>query len=287
MSFNRRANKLPALPIKARHPKSGLELTFEPDWNSFKFNKTERLVSVSKILSKYFPFDGDKIAAKLSTTQMRPADEIKADWLKTVTLGANVNAHLKSILFENRPRSKVDQLHGDEEQYYPVAAKVGEIINNNYEVISEDVIVCSPELKLAGKIDLLCKSKHTGNVTILDISTTSSVLPSFRFGKFDSPCPENSPLSHLSNTRMSKFAVEVLLYGLMLKNEHYAKFFGKEIDERPLEYGVIQIGKSDGFINVAADFARVVPEMILPTDAVGGGEENIDQLLVDIIRKAN
>ena len=86
---------------------------------------------------------------------------------------------------------------------------------------------------------------------------------------------------------MSKFAVEVLLYGMMLRTENYSKFFGKEIDEKPLEYGVIQIGKSDGFISVVADFSRVVPEMIMPSDGVAGTEQCLDKLLEEIVQKAS
>ena len=312
-------------PIKVRHPNSGLLVTFDPEWQTFKFNNSKRLTSVNKILGKIFPFDADKVAAKLARSQGRSAEEVKAEWSKSIILSRNVTNHFKDGFLKTkkekkvmiagkelnastnnnknnnnnnnnssssnqaqssslsttagRSKQEVTELHGDEEQYYRVASKAVELLSQKYEVIEEDVIICSPDLLLGGKVDFLCRNKETGNVVVMDFSVTASTLSGFRFGTFDQPVVSSSQssssfsslLDHLPNTRAAKFSLEVLLYGMMLKEEGYSKYFGKEIDQEDgLEYGVVQIGKSDSYIDAVVDFMKVdEKDFLLPRDGVG------------------
>ena len=48
----------------AKHP-SGPLLTFDTQFHSYKF-LGKRLFSCSKVLDRFFPFDADKVAAKVA-----------------------------------------------------------------------------------------------------------------------------------------------------------------------------------------------------------------------------
>ena len=125
--------------------------------------------------------------------------------------------------------------------------------------------------KLGTRIDFLCKNKQNGNFCILRVSTTTSTLSSFRFGSFDERVPL-APLDHLPNTRISKFSLEVLLQGLILRGEGYSRFFGQEIDQPGgIEYGVVQFGKSDSYIDIAFDLTKVTEESLMMNQQMQNG----------------
>ena len=262
---------------KARHP-SGLELTFDPKWHTYKF-LGKRLTSVSRILGKYFPFDTQRVAAMVAEKELKTVDQVLAEWRMSTVLGSNVHAHIESLLL-GEPRRPVGELQGDEQRFYPAATVAAHSILAQYEVLAVEAMVCSPKLRIAGTIDFLGRNRKTGAIAVLDWKTTAAPLAAFRFGTFDEPCP--APLGHLTNAKATKYALQVLTYGHILRTEGYSKFYGKALDEQPIEYGIVQVGLSSDAQGVAPEFSRVVPELLLPAD--GGADYSPETLLATVLR---
>jgi hypothetical protein len=251
----------------AKHP-SGVDLLFDPEWHSYKF-AGKRLLSISRVLDRFFPFDADAVAAKVAAKELKTVEQVKAEWLTSTVLGTNVHAHIEALLL-GEPRRPVADLQGDEDLFYPAATVAANSIAAKYEVVACEAMVCSPRLRIAGTIDFIGRNRETGAIAIMDWKTSSSSASAgFRFGSFDEPCPP--PLQHLVNSKTTRYSLQVLLYGHLLRTEGYAANYGRELEEMPIEYGIVQIGRSDQHDSassgaVSVDFQRVVPECIMRPD---------------------
>ena len=103
-----------------------------------------------------------------------------------------------------------------EERRFSYAKAVGQKIRAKYDIIGVEKIVFSPELRIAGTIDLLVKSRENGNYAIIDHKTNAKIEVENTFNKF---C--NEPISHLADTNFIHYALQLNLYQYLLKAEKY------------------------------------------------------------------
>nr|CCC93422.1 conserved hypothetical protein [Trypanosoma congolense IL3000] len=187
-------------------------------------------------------------------------------------------------------------LHGEEEAYMVVADRVVETIENNYDIVAVEQVVASLSWGIAGTIDFVARNKRTGKLLIGDWKTSGTVTSGFRFGHFETPC--EGCLMHLPNSRFHRYAMQVIVYGEILKYEHYLEngFFGKKIEPlnseigeisltpdmvgEALEYGVIQMQKNE-VGSVCVDFKEVKESIVMPMDAT---DYTFMQLLQGVMR---
>ncbi|KAG8342780.1 hypothetical protein TRVL_06388 [Trypanosoma vivax] len=193
-------------------------------------------------------------------------------------------------------RSIVDSiLHGEEEAYVAVADAAVEQMLKYYHVIAVEQVVASPTWGIAGTVDVVALNKRTGKLFIGDWKTSGSVASNFRFSIFETPCI--GCLSHLPNSKFHRYAMQVAVYGEIMRHEHYldAGFFGrsvKPIDKRveeirlganvpsdAIEYGIVQLQKDESG-SVVADFKAVTESTVLPVDS---REINFQRLLQDLL----
>jgi hypothetical protein len=248
----------------ALHP-SGRDLVFDTAFHSYKF-LGKRMFSVSKVLDRFFPFDTERVVAMVARKENKTPEQVLHAWSQATVLGSNVHAHIESLLL-NEPRKPITDLQGEEQDYYPAATIAANSISEHYDTIACEAMVCSPKMRIAGTIDFLGRNKKTGAIAVMDWKTTSGTLSGFRFGSMDEPCP--APLGHLPNSKITRYSLQVMLYGHILKSEGYSKIYGKELDTVDLEYGIVQIGKSEGSLMAEVQFYRVVDELLVPPDDIG------------------
>lgn len=265
---SRCASSAAAALKKSLHP-SGVELVFDPKWHSYKF-AGRRLISVSAVLNKFFPFDADMVAARVAEKQKCSVEEVKAEWKTSATLGSNTHAKIESLLL-GQPMRTVEQLHGAEPAFYDAATIAANTIAANYEPIAIESMVCSRTV--AGTIDFIGRNRSTGALCIMDWKTSASAASGFRFSAWDEPCP--APLSHLINTKMTRYAMQCLMYGELIKSQGYLKHW-KLGENLPLEYGVILISKSETG-GAQVDYHKIEPASILASDHCG--ESSVESLL--------
>ncbi len=219
------------------------------------------LRSVSQVLNNMFPFDSERVSKIVAQKQSRTQAEVLNDWRLSAVLGKNVHSYIESLLLRRPVPTSFAETQGKEEQFFPVAKNAVERFLEHYEVIQVEQIIGSPSWGLAGTIDILARNRRTGGFLIGDWKTSSATKSNFRYSLFDDPCP--APVRHLANNKTNRYAMQILLYGEMLRREQFSRNFGKAIDALPLEYGLIQMGP-DETGTVSATFTKVTPDMMLP-----------------------
>lgn len=267
----------PSLMKSILHP-CGKNITFNAQWHKYAMDGIGTLKSVSKVLDKHFPFDEARVSGVVATKTGQTAAEVSAGWKKQAVLGKNVHSFIEAKLrSEPPPVVPASDLHGEEAKYYPVAEEAVRKVSKLYDTVAIEQVIASPTLGLAGTIDFLGRNKQTGAILVGDWKTSGSKTSNFQFGSFETPAI--GLLSHLPNAKVYRYALQILIYGFILRLEGYDKMFGPAVLEKPFEYGIIQMSKTEeGEVDV--EFKKVTEEMVLPID----GETSIDELLRAVIR---
>uniref|UniRef100_A0A7S1MMB8 PD-(D/E)XK endonuclease-like domain-containing protein n=1 Tax=Neobodo designis TaxID=312471 RepID=A0A7S1MMB8_NEODS len=241
---------------KVPHP-SGKVVFFNPARHVYSIGAPgspgARCRSVSSILNQFFPFDADKVSKIVATKQEKTQQAVLDEWKMSAQLGTNVHSHIEALLLK-QPPPKFAVRQGNEEKFLPVATAAVERVQADYEIIAVETIVVSERFQLAGTIDFLAKNRKTGAVMVGDWKTTSSVATGFKFSSFEGPCPP--PVSHLPNSKLTRYALQTMLYGHILRTEGYASLIDDGIATMPLEYGLVRFGPNERG-EVVADFTRV------------------------------
>lgn len=262
---------------KFAHP-ANRTLEFHPQYHQYKVTGLNQpFRSVSKVLNQYFPFDTNRIAAIVAEKEGKTVQDVTAAWKRQGMLGTNVHAFIEAKIEQRPPPMLLPaSRHGDEELFFVEAEKAVQSVLHEYETIRIETGVASIPLGVAGTIDYLGRHKATGRFLIADWKTSGKAGTGFRFGSFEEPCP--GILSHLPNEKFFRYALQILLYGYILRTEGYSKIFGEGMAKLPLEYGVIQFGKTEQN-TVAVEFKEVTPATILPVD----GDMTTDELLYRVL----
>jgi hypothetical protein len=262
---------------KITHP-SGKLITFNSQWHQYSMEGCGTLKSVSKVLDRHFPFDEARVSSVVSAKTGQTPAEVSAGWKRQAVLGKNIHAFIEAKL-RNEPPPVVPaaELHGEEAKYMPVAQVAVDTVSKLYETVAIEQVIASPMLGLAGTIDFLGRNKRTGAILVGDWKTSGSITSSFRFGSFETPAI--GMLSHLPNAKLYRYALQIMIYGFMLRLEGYDSVFGPEILSKPIEYGIIQMSKTDTG-DVDLEFKKVCESTILPIE----GELGVDELLRAVIR---
>jgi hypothetical protein len=268
---------------RARHP-TGAELTFDVRRHTYKLAGIERpLKSVSTILGEYFPFDAIGVSEKLGKARGQDPLEIRKEWKMTAVLGSNVHAHVESLL-EKKKMVPPMKKQGKEELFYPVAAKAAEAVMKQYEVLGVETLVASKRYAVGGTVDFIARNRKTGAILIGDWKTSQTAASDWSFSDFDTAALP--PLSHLPNSKMTKYALQTMLYGHILKTEGYQLNYGKALVEQPLEHGIVQMALSSEKDRVTLGFHLMKPEALLVPDH-HGLERSVEDILKDILKGAH
>jgi hypothetical protein len=243
------------------HP-SGRELIFESKFHKYSMTDLGLFRSVSQVLDSQFPFDQDRLSQLVAQKTGRTVAQVLEEWKLAAQLGTNTHAYIESHLSHRRhlPQSDWEKdkvqlpampvLQGNETAYFKGADILVQDILEQYEVVALETMVCHPEAAVAGTIDFIGRNRKTGRIVVADWKT-SSASTRFQFGIFDEPTPGldskflaagSSPLcgvpllSHLANTKLNRYALQVLIYGYILQSQGYANLFKEPAMDEPLEY---------------------------------------------------
>ena len=264
---------------KAAHPHGG-EIIFHAKYHTYKVNG-QQYKSVSTILGQYFPFDAKGVSEKLGLQRGQDPEEIRKEWKMTAVLGSNVHAHIEALL-EKRHMMPPKEKQGLEEKFYPVATKAVEAITREYDILGVEQMIASKKYEVAGTIDLLARHKKTGRILIGDWKTSQTPNSEWAFSAFDAPALH--PISHLSNSKMTKYSLQTLIYGYILKTEGYESLFGSAVTDKPMEHGLVKLSLRADKEAVDCSFHAVKPHLLNPPDH-GGLERSIEDVLCEIMRK--
>ena len=212
-----------AMPNSIRtvsHP-TGLQLEFHPEPHHYILSG-EKLTSVTSVIHNWFPqFDAESTAKKKAAREGIPYESLLTEWSRkrdeAASFGTKIHALAETILRHGNDAAADADAHSARERAYLVAVKEAlRRVALGYEVLEAEKIVFSPQLKVAGTIDLLLRSKTTSEFVIADWKTNRELKYSgFRQEMGLGPC------SHLENCNFSHYSLQTSAYGELLVREAY------------------------------------------------------------------
>ena len=203
------------------HP-NGITVVFDEEKHIYTVKETGRvLVSSTTFIDDFFPhFDADKIAPLCvgkPKYQGMTAEEIKVSWEANAQRardeGTNVHEYAQSLwagLKKPKPISERSQRLF--EQVDKAAIK---LMDRGFKFVDAEKIIFSPELEIAGMIDLLLYDPQTRDYLIVDWKQNETISVE---NKWESAKP---PISHLESCDYVKYSLQLNLYRFILRYEGY------------------------------------------------------------------
>jgi hypothetical protein len=211
----------------AQHPDGVHSIQFRGQYHQYVDNYGSKYISGTYFFKPYAPkFDAPAIAERCSKGPNpkysgRDPQEIMAEWSAEGKRGTDEgdNVHLYA---ENWPATDGN----------PDVAPISErcaalfqqvdavffdlILNHGYQVIGSEMIIFSPELLIAGTIDLLLLNPAINQIIIADWKQNKASLTTTN--NFQKLLP---PLEHLQDTEINKYGLQLSIYEYILKREGY------------------------------------------------------------------
>jgi len=208
---------------RAKHP-SGVEIEFAESthkYTSFIDNELVTYVSGTQFIHKFFPpFDADgEIAKRCALKEGVSVEEIQARWSKAgkeaCILGTRVHECCEDI--ENGAKELRNSPQDEREaKLFENATSMAKRFYDNLDILGVEKIVFSPSLKIAGTIDLLARSRKTGDFILIDHKTNKSIDKIDKWNNF-----AFKPIEHLHNINFNVYSLQLNLYQYLLKHEGY------------------------------------------------------------------
>lgn len=209
---------------KSKNP-HGVEITFtESDhkYTSVINGETIEYISGTKFVEQFFPkFDPTgEITRSCARKRGLTVEALKEEWRRngaeSCIYGTRTHEVCEDVLLgrklRNTPRNLKEQL------VFPVAKKVAEKLKEKCDILDVEKIVFDEDLRLAGTIDVLLRSKKNGNIIIGDWKTNKDLNKENRYNSF-----ALDPISHVPNTNYAHYNAQLRLYEYILKRAGYIK----------------------------------------------------------------
>ena len=209
----------------AHHPDEKHIIRFNESRHTYVDNFNCSYVSGTTLIGKFFPkFDSFKVATMCSKGKNpkysgRTPQDIMSEWSAEAHRGSSEgdNVHLysemkmKNVSPESLPLPLSDRCV----LLFKHIDKITAWIKKKYDFIDAEMIVFSPKLKIAGTIDLIMEDKNTGEILILDWKQNKEITFENKYQT------AHSPISHLPDTHISKYSLQLSLYQNILEREGY------------------------------------------------------------------
>ena len=221
-------NKLKLAP----HP-SGLTIAFE-DKRHIYFIKDEGYENVvftsgTTFIGQFFEkFDKERISARYAKKHCMKQQDVLDDWEERGRVGREdgtaVHDYAENIVKILRDSDSVDskaitKVSAEENQRVHnmqlQAERAIEYLSRDYEFLEPEMIVASPELKIAGMLDLPAVNKKTGVQVIFDYKTNKAIKTEniWQSGL--------APIKHLQDTNFNHYCLQLNLYEYLGRHDDY------------------------------------------------------------------
>lgn len=184
------------------------KIIFDEKNHKYYDNKSmKELLSVTTLLSKYFPFDKDKVASEYARKHGMNKDEVLKKWEDKANYGTAMHDVLERHILK-KYFNEGDGITDEEKSKIPSLSTFFE--ENEIKPLTTETVIGSDELEIAGQVDLICK--YGEFEAILDWKTSK---------KLDTR-GDNAlePLSHLTTGNFYKYAMQLEIYRFILNNEY-------------------------------------------------------------------
>lgn len=208
---------------KAKHPR-GHEIEFFEDSHVYKSiidGKEIKYTSGTGVIHHCFPpFDpSGEITKRCALKEGISVDELKAKWKAkgdaSCKFGTRVHECCEDIeLGKNELRnSPVDD---KEKIVFSHAINMAKRFRQQLDILGVEKIVFSPELRIAGTIDLFARSRKDGSYIIIDHKTNQTIDQENKWNSF-----ALAPIEHIPDINFYHYALQLNLYQYLLQREEY------------------------------------------------------------------
>ena len=201
----------------------GIEITFTEADHSYVTilnGKTINYTSVTSIVGKYFPpFDPTgAITERCAKKEGISVEEMKERWAakgrESCRLGTRMHEVCEDIELGRELRNIAE--NPIEQKRFDNAIAMAKKFRERLDLLGVEKLVFSPELRLAGTIDLFARSRKTGDYVIIDHKSNSEISDDNRYKKF-----ALDPISNVPDTSVGHYSLQLNLYAFILKYEKY------------------------------------------------------------------
>lgn len=204
----------------AQHPDGVHEITFHENPHAYVDNEGSRYVSCTSFIKPFFPvFDAVAVSEKCSVGTNpkytgRDPVEIMREWAIEALRGRSEgdNIHLYAEKKDIEPISdRCALLFNQVDKVKRIFFKKG------FKFIASEMIVFSPDLLLAGSIDLIMWDPATQEVLILDWKQNKEITTRNLFKKNNGLYP----IEHLEGSDKNKYSLQLSFYQYLIMREKY------------------------------------------------------------------
>ena len=210
---------------KAKHPK-GYEIEFFEETHLYKsiINGREiKYTSGTGVIHNCFPpFDpSGEITKRCALKEGITIEELKAKWKAkgdaSCKFGTRVHECCEDIELgksENELRNTPIDEH--EKIVFGHAVNIARRFRQQLDILGVEKIVFSPDLEIAGTIDLFARSRKDGSYVIIDHKTNQTIDTENKWNNF-----ALSPIEHVPAINFYTYALQLNLYRYLLQREGY------------------------------------------------------------------
>lgn len=242
----------------AKNP-AGIEILFQEDTHEYSsIINGEKIIYTSgtTLVGKFFkPFDADRIAPFSAKKLGITVEEVKERWRKAGEDASRFGTRCHEVCedtilgrdLRNSPENEKEKLT------FKHAVSAATAIRNKFEVVGVEKIVFDHRLKIAGTIDLLCRSRVQKNLWyIFDWKTNKEILSENKYREH-----ALDPISHLDDTTKNHYQLQLNLYEYLLK-------FGNYVPKDTIFKKVLFHLKPDGVGKIElGDFQSEIKDMLI------------------------
>lgn len=209
----------------ASHPSGEYTIAFNEQYHTYTDNLNKKYISGTSFPKSFFPkFDAIAVSIKCSEsinpkyTGRTPAD-IRAEWKKEGYRGRTEgdNVHLYAEMSVIDPNKQPAPISARCESLFKQVDHAFAIFHSkNFRIIAVEKIVFSPDLGIAGMIDLLLHDIEKNEIIVGDwkqnkkaLSTTNTFQNLLK------------PLEHLQDTEINRYSLQLSLYQYLMEREGY------------------------------------------------------------------
>ena len=211
-------------------------------------------VSVTTMLKKYFaPFDEKAMAEQVAAKRGVMAAQVMIEWQvnrdAACRFGTRTHEVCEDVLLgrpvRNRPENEKERATFEQGWRWATKAK------ERMKVVAVEQIVFHDALRIAGQIDFLMLDAY-GTYWVMDWKTNKEIKQANAYGKTGL-----GPVAHLPECELSKYALQLSVYELILRSEGYIA------KNAPVSRGLVHLTETDGVFIPTPDMAREVADIMI------------------------
>ena len=209
----------------AIHP-SGKKIIFNEQDHSYKSIINGKEISYTSgtgvIHACFPPFDpSGEITKRCALKEGITVEELKARWKAkgdaSCKFGTRVHECCEDIeLGKGEHELRHTPQDAREEIVFKHTVNMARKFREQLDILGVEKIVFSPELRIAGTIDLFARSKKTGDWIIIDHKTNQTIDTENKWNSF-----ALEPIEHIPNVNFWHYAGQLNLYQYLLQREGY------------------------------------------------------------------